>query len=72
MSVLLSIVICVAFSVVCYSNNAFQIGGFRHIQQHWMVLCLGSSFEDTKGSMGVLGGLGDHPGKVGRAYVVRA
>lgn len=70
MSVLLSIILLCLFSSSYVRNDAFQIGGFRDIEENWMVLCLPTNLDQAKSSASIQGGVGEHFEEVGRTHVV--
>src|SRR5216683_4636744 len=72
MSALLSIYVFLSFSVDYGENQALQIGGFRNIQQNWMVFSLSSDFHKTQGAVGIPSGFCEHFEEKGLADVERA
>src|SRR5580698_5799008 len=70
MSALLSM-LKYGFVSSAYSQyQALQVGGFRHRQQDGMVLGLGPVLQNTKISVHITGGLGDHFHEIGRTDMV--
>src|ERR1700722_9891810 len=72
MSVLLSIVLCVLFSLCYVGDDALQVSSFGNAEQDWVVFGLAANLDQAQTAVGVEGSRGQHLQEVERVDVIGA